>query len=460
MSALEVTGRIWQTSAMSTEDAASPTIVILAAGQGTRMQSRLPKVMHPLAGRPMIRHVVATAEALAPGRILVVVGPEMDSVRATVAPHTAVEQRERLGTGHAVRTALEAAEVTAGPVLILFGDVPLVPAAVLERLLAAGAQGLAVLGFDAADPGSYGRLVLDTTGALSAIVEAKDADAATLALRLCNAGMMAADASLLRRWLQDLTANNAQGEYYLTDVVALAREDGHAVAVIRCPEADVVGINTRAQLAAAEGILQARLRAAAMAGGATLIDPASVWFSWDTKLGRDVLVQPSVLFGPGVEIGDGVEIRAFSHLEGCIVAEGAIIGPFARLRPGTRIGSAAHVGNFVELKATDLGDGAKANHLSYLGDASIGARANIGAGTITCNYDGFRKSRTVIGADAFIGSNTALVAPVSIGDGALVAAGATITRNVPADAVAVARADQEVRQGAAARFRERRKKKE
>jgi bifunctional UDP-N-acetylglucosamine pyrophosphorylase/glucosamine-1-phosphate N-acetyltransferase len=327
----------------------------------------------------------------------------------------------------------------------------------MERLIAAGSGGLAVLGFEAAEPGRYGRLVLGEAG-LERIVEAADADSPTLAIRLCNAGLMAGDAARFRRWLAAVEPTNAQGEYYLTDCVALARADGLRVPVVTAAERDVHGVNTRAQLAEAEALAQARLRQAAMAAGATLIDPASTFFSYDTTLGRDVVVGPSVVFLPGVEVADDVEIRAFSHLEGCRIERGALIGPFARLRPGAVIGAGAHVGNFVELKAAHLGAGAKANHLSYLGDAEIGAGANIGAGTITCNYDGFFKHRTVIGAGAFIGSNSALVAPVTIGDGALVGAGSTIVRDVPADAAAIARGEQISRQGAAARIRERKRR--
>ena len=440
-----------------TDADASLTVIVLAAGEGTRMRSTRPKVLHQIAGRSMLAWVLAAAETLASRRCLVVIGPDHDAVAAAVRPHETVIQAERRGTGHAVLTALEAADIRTGPVLILFADVPLVPAATMAALVAAGADGLAVLGFEAADPGRYGRLVLGPSG-LERIVEATDADAQTLAIRLCNAGLMAGDAAMLRRWLGSVQPTNAQGEYYLTDCVALARADGLAVPVIRAAEGEVHGVNTRAQLAAAEALAQSQLRAAAMAAGATLIDPASTFLSYDTRLGRDVIVGPSVVFLPGVRVEDDVEIRAFSHLEGCVVERGALIGPFARLRPGAVIGAGAHVGNFVELKAAHLGAGAKANHLSYLGDAEIGAGANIGAGTITCNYDGFFKHRTVIGAGAFIGSNSALVAPVTIGDGALVGAGSTIVRDVPADAAAIARGEQISRQGAAARIRERKRR--
>ncbi len=439
-------------------DAAAPlTVIVLAAGEGTRMRSSRPKVLHEIAGRSMLRWVLASAEALAPQRIVVVIGPDHAPVAAAAKPHETVIQADRRGTGHAVQTALDAADVRAGSVLVLFADVPLVPAPIMAALVEAGARGLAVLGFEAAEPGRYGRLVMGAAG-LERIVEAADADAETLALGLCNSGLMAGDAAAMRRWLSAVQPTNAQGEYYLTDCVALARAEGRAVPVITAAEADVHGVNTRAQLAAAEALAQARLRQAAMAAGATLIDPASTFFSYDTKLGRDVVVGPSVVFLPQVVVEDEVEIRAFSHLEGCTVARGAIIGPFARLRPGAVIGAGAHVGNFVELKAATLGAGAKANHLAYLGDADIGAGANIGAGTITCNYDGFFKHRTVIGAGAFIGSNSALVAPVTIGDGALVGAGSTIVRDVPADAAAIARGEQIVRQGAAARIRERKRR--
>jgi bifunctional UDP-N-acetylglucosamine pyrophosphorylase/glucosamine-1-phosphate N-acetyltransferase len=432
-------------------------IIVLAAGLGTRMKSRQPKVMHPLAGRPMIRHLLATLAELQPTRIVVVIGPEMAEVAAAVAPWPVAIQEDRLGTGHAVGTAAAALSGFVGDVLIVYGDTPLISAATLRRMIAARhappRPAVVVLGFEPADPGGYGRLVTDGDGALQAIVEAKDASPAELALRLCNSGVMAVDGAQLFPLLARVGNANAKGEYYLTDIVGLARADGLACGFVKGAEAELIGINSRADLARAEGFVQAALRARAMAEGATLIDPASVFFSWDTRLGQDVVVGPHVVFGTGVEVGDGVEIRAFCHLEGSKIAAGAQIGPFARLRPGAVIGPAAHVGNFVEIKNAVIDEGAKVNHLTYLGDAHIGARANIGAGTITCNYDGFFKSMTEIGAGAFIGSNAALVAPVKIGAGAIIGAGSAIARDVPADALALTRAPLTVKEGWAAAFR-------
>jgi bifunctional UDP-N-acetylglucosamine pyrophosphorylase/glucosamine-1-phosphate N-acetyltransferase len=348
-----------------------------------------------------------------------------------------------------------------GDVMVLFGDVPLIRAATLSRLIErrrrADRPALAVIGMRPHDPGPYGRLVLGADGMLERIVEAKDADEQERRIGLCNSGVMIADGDLFWNWIERLGSNNAQGEFYLTDVVGLARADNRLAAAIEAPADEMAGVNSRAELAAAESRYQARRRDAAMADGATLIDPASIHFSFDTRLGRDVVIGPSVVFGPGVNVGDEVIIRPFCHVEGATIGKGAIIGPFARLRPGSVIGEGAHVGNFVEIKKSELGAHAKANHLSYLGDAKIGARANIGAGTITCNYDGFEKMETVIGADAFIGSDTALVAPVSVGEGAIVAAGSVITSDVAPDALAIARSRQVEKPGWAGKFRARKK---
>lgn len=435
----------------------SKTAVILAAGLGTRMKSRLPKTLHPIAGRPMLRHLLASAEAVF-DRIVVVIGPEMEAVGAAAKPHAVVVQHERLGTAHAARQAVT--YFGTGEVAILYADNPLIRPATLERLLArraAGDAGLALLAMRPHDPGKYGRLV-EREGYVTRIVEWTDATAAERAIGLCNAGVLCASAADMARWLEAVRPDNAKGEFYLTDVAALAAADGRRVAAVEAPFDELRGINSRAELAEAESVVQWRLRRAAMEGGVTLTDPASVFLSADTVFAPDVTVGPSVVFGPGVMVESGAEIRAFSHLEGCRVGAGAIVGPFARLRPGTLLESQAHVGNFVEIKAATLGAGAKANHLTYIGDAEVGAGTNIGAGTITCNYDGYAKHRTTIGAGAFIGSDTALVAPVTVGDGAIVAAGSVVTRDVPADALAVARGRQEIRPGWAAAFREMRER--
>jgi bifunctional UDP-N-acetylglucosamine pyrophosphorylase/glucosamine-1-phosphate N-acetyltransferase len=421
--------------------------ILLAAGHGTRMRSALPKTLHPIAGRPMIRHLLASVDQVF-DRAVVVVGPGMPMLEKAAAPHPTVVQTERLGTGHAALQAAPLLDGFAGDVAVLYADNPLIGAETMRRLRAARAEaGLVLLAMRPADPGKYGRVVTDASGAVRRIVEFADASAEERAIGLCNAGVVCAAGPDLFRWLRMVKNDNRQGEYYLTDIVALAAAEGVRVMAVEAPEAELRGINSRAELAEAEAEMQRRLRRAAMDNGATLIQPESVVFSHDTRLGRDVTVGPCVVFGPGVEVEDDVEIRAFSHLEGCIVRRGAIIGPFARLRPGAEIGRRAHVGNFVEIKAAVLGEGAKANHLSYLGDAEIGAGANIGAGTITCNYDGVNKHRTVIGEGAFIGSDTALVAPVRVGARAITAAGSVITEDVPDDALAIARGRQTVKEG-------------
>ncbi|MGG5809220.1 bifunctional UDP-N-acetylglucosamine diphosphorylase/glucosamine-1-phosphate N-acetyltransferase GlmU [Falsiroseomonas sp. CW058] len=416
--------------------------ILLAAGLGTRMRSALPKAMHPIAGRPMLRHLLASAEAVF-DRVVVVAGPDMPELERAAAPHATVVQRDRLGTGHAALQAAALLEGHGGDVAVLYADNPLVTPATLGRLVAARAgAGLALLAMRPADPARYGRVIQDASGGVVRIVEWADADGEERAVGLCNAGVVCAPAADLFRWLRAVRNDNAKGEYYLTDVVALAAGEGLRVEAVEAPEAELRGINSRMELAEAEAEMQRALRRAAMEGGATLTQPDSVVFSFDTRLGQDVTVGPNVVFAPGVAVEDGVEIRAFSHLEGCTVRRGAVIGPFARLRPGTVVERGAHVGNFVELKAAVLGEGAKANHLSYIGDATVGARANIGAGTITCNYDGVNKHRTEIGEGAFIGSDTALVAPVRVGARALVGAGSVVTEDVPDDALAVARGRQ------------------
>ncbi len=430
--------------------------VILAAGMGTRMKSALPKVMHPLAGRPMIVHLLETVRALSPQRVVAVIGPEMPSVAKAVAPWPCVEQTERLGTGHAVAQARSALDGFSGDVLILYGDTPLIEKKSLEAMRQArrNGAGVVVLGFRPDDPGSYGRLVTDAKGGLEAIVEAKEATEAQRAITLCNSGVMCVDGARLFDWISRVDNKNAKGEYYLTDIVALARADGLACAVVEGAEEEMLGVNSRIDLAQAEAVMQARLRQSAMENGATLIDPATVHFCHDTQLGRDVTIDPYVVFGPGVVVEDGVHIKGFSHIEGALVRARAQVGPYTRLRPQADIGEDCHIGNFVEIKKATVETGAKVNHLTYIGDARIGTKTNIGAGTITCNYDGFFKYHTDIGANVFIGSNTALVAPVSIGDGATVGAGSVITRSVDPGALSVARGKQADRAGWGERFRE------
>jgi bifunctional UDP-N-acetylglucosamine pyrophosphorylase/glucosamine-1-phosphate N-acetyltransferase len=428
------------------------TAVILAAGMGTRMRSALPKAMHRIAGRSMVRHLLASCET-AFDRCVVVIGPDMAAVAREAAPHPCVVQAERLGTAHA---ALQAADRFGdGDVAVLYADNPLIQPDTLRTLRDRRRQegaALALLAMRPPDPGRYGRVIAGA-GGVERIVEWQDATAQERAETLCNAGVFCAAGADLARWLRHVRADNAAGEYYLTDIVGLARRDRQRVVAVEAPFEELRGINTRAELAEAEAVVQRRLRATAMAGGATLTDPGSVFLCADTVLGQDVTIGPNVVFGPGVSVADNVEIRAFCHLEGCTIGPDCVIGPFARLRPGTVLQRAAHVGNFVELKAALLGEGVKASHLTYLGDATVGAGTNIGAGTITCNYDGFAKHRTRIGDAVFIGSNSALVAPVTIGDGALVAAGSVITADVAPDALALARGRQVEKPGGAAAFR-------
>lgn len=434
--------------------------LILAAGMGTRMRSAKPKVLHDVAGRPMLGHVLAALDPLAPARRVVVVGPDMAAVRDAAADCDIVEQTERLGTADAVKAARLALDgFREGTILVLFGDTPLIAADTLKRMVAAREAGasLVVLGFEAADPTGYGRLILAPDGTLERIVEEKDASAEERAIALCNAGAMAFDADAIWGLVDHIGNDNAKGEFYLTDAIELAARTGLARAVVTAPEDEVMGVNSRADLAAAEALFQKAARARAMAAGATLSAPETVFFSADTRLGRDVTVGPNVVFAPGVSVADGADIRAFSHLEGAEVGEGAQIGPFARLRPGTRVGPAARVGNFVEVKNAVLGDGAKANHLAYLGDAHVGAGANIGAGTITCNYDGVMKHATEIGAGAFVGSNSVLIAPVTLGEGAIVGAGSAVGADVPADALALTRAPLEIKEGRAEAVRARKR---
>ncbi len=436
--------------------------IILAAGEGTRLNSARPKVLHEIAGQSMIRHVIDALRPFDPAVTIVVVGRDMDSVAQAVAPVPSVVQSPPRGTGDAVRAASPelAARLAQGgisDVVVLFGDTPLLRAETIAELLdtrrRAPQAAVAVAGMRPADPAPYGRLVLGDDGALLRIVEARDASVEERAIGLCNGGIMALDSRHAFDLVDRIGNDNAKREFYLTDIVAIARAQGLSCRVAELPAAELLGVNTRAELAAAEGLMQERLRRRAMEAGATLIAPETVFLASDTELGRDVVIEPNVVFGPGVRIADNVRIRSFSHLEGADIASGAIVGPFARLRPGAVLEADVHVGNFVEVKASRLGAGVKASHLSYLGDSDIGAGTNIGAGTITCNYDGFSKFRTVIGERAFIGSNTALVAPVTVGDGAYVATGSVVTSDVPADALTIARARQVDKPGRAAALR-------
>jgi bifunctional UDP-N-acetylglucosamine pyrophosphorylase/glucosamine-1-phosphate N-acetyltransferase len=434
--------------------------IVLAAGEGTRMKSNGPKVLHMIAGRSMLAHVLASVECAGIGEAVVVVGPGRDDVgkeAAAALPGTTVAvQEERRGTAHAVLAARTAIR-PGSDIIVLYGDTPLVRPAAIRSLVDALAQGaaVAVLGFEAADPEGYGRLLIKD-GVLDRIVEEKDATPAERSVTTCMGGLMALSGRTALAILDAIGSDNAKGEFYLTDAVAVARSRGLLAVARTVPAEDVRGVNDRIQLAAAEAILQTRLRERAMADGATLVAPETVFLSYDTILGRDVVVEPHCWFGRGVSVETGAVIHGFSHIERAHIAADASIGPFARIRPGTRVGRKARIGNFVEVKATIVEDGAKINHLSYIGDASVGSNANIGAGTITCNYDGFGKARTEIGAEAFIGSNSALVAPVRIGAGANVGAGSVITKDVAPDALAVARGRQVEKAGWAASFRKRR----
>ncbi len=432
--------------------------IVLAAGQGTRMRSSLPKVLHKVAGRSMLGHVLAAASHVV-GSTAVVVGPGQDDVAAearAIVPSASVHvQTDRLGTAHAVLQAREAIARGAAVVVVLYGDTPLVTPDTIRKLVAAVKDGatVAALGFEAADPTGYGRLLV-RDGALTAIREHKDATEAERAITLCNAGLMAFDGRRMLAILDKVGNANAQKEYYMTDAVEIARGMSLSCVAVTASEEEVMGLDDRVRLARAEAVMQRRLRESAMRSGVTLIDPASVFFSHDTVLGRDVTIEPNVFFGPGVSVGDNVVIHASSHIEGATIGAGAHVGPFARLRPGATLEADSKVGNFCEIKAARLGKGAKVNHLTYIGDADIGAKANIGAGTITCNYDGFLKHRTIVGEGAFIGSNSSLVAPVTIAAGAYVGSGSVVTRDVTADALALTRAQQVEKPGWAKRFRE------
>lgn len=443
---------------------ASLAIVVLAAGKGTRMKSSLHKVLHPVAGRPMVEHLLASAAELAPERQVIVIGSGREQLEAALGDRAAIAVQEpQLGTGHAVRQAEGALAGFAGDVLILYGDVPFVSVptmrAMIERLHAADAPAVVVLGFEPADPLQYGR-VIARDGRIVKMVEYKDASEAERACSLCNSGLMAVRSGDLFELLARIGSDNAQGEYYLTDIVNVASADGRSCAVVVTTDPDeVAGINSRAELAEAEGRWQIKRRRRAMEEGASLVAPETVWFAWDTSLGRDVTIEPNVVFGPGVTVADGATIRAFCHIEGATIGNRAEVGPYARLRPGAVLEDKAKIGNFVEVKNAVLGQGAKANHLSYIGDAEVGAGANIGAGTITCNYDGYFKYKTVIGERAFIGSNSALIAPVKIGRDAIVGAGSAVSRDVADGELRLVRGEQLVKPGWADRFHDAMKKK-
>ena len=435
----------------------SAHLIVLAAGRGTRMESDLPKVLHEIGQAPLFAHALAAGRTLEPERIVLVAGHGAQAVTQAaeaIDPEiTTVVQTEQLGTAHAVAQARDALAQAEGDVIVLYGDTPFIRPETLKAMIAARAEGNAVvvLGFEAADPGRYGRLVVED-GTLRRIVEYKDATAQEREITLCNSGVIAADARLLFDLVEAVGNDNASGEYYLTDIVAIARDRGLQAAAVTCPEAETMGINTRAELRRAEALFQARARADALEDGVTLLAPDTVFFAQDTMLGRDAVVEQNVVFGPGVTVETGARIRAFSHLEGAHVGQDCVIGPYARLRPGAELSNGAKIGNFVEIKQAEIGEGAKVNHLSYVGDAQVGARANLGAGTVTCNYDGVMKHRTVIGDDAFIGSDTMLVAPVRIGAGAMTGSGSVITRDVPDGALAIGRAAQVTKPGLATRL--------
>ncbi|MTI09401.1 bifunctional UDP-N-acetylglucosamine diphosphorylase/glucosamine-1-phosphate N-acetyltransferase GlmU [Curvivirga aplysinae] len=436
--------------------------IILGAGKGTRMKSKHPKVMHKVASLSMIGHVIKAVTQINADKAVVVVGPNMEMVEAEVAPHQTVIQHNQAGTGDAVKAALPLMkDFKQGTVLILFGDTPFIQPETLQSMISLREEGNAVvvLGFDADNPTGYGRLISNAEGKLTAIVEQKDASPEELKVNVCNSGVMAIDAEHLEELLLAIDNNNASGEYYLTDVVKLACDRDLECAVITTDEDQVMGVNSRANLAHAEKVWQEKRRRVAMDEGVTLIDPDTVFFAHDTVIGRDVVIGPNVFFGPKVRVADDVEIKAFSHLEGATVGTAAQVGPYARLRPGAELQEAAFVGNFVEVKNTVMGEGAKASHLTYLGDSEIGAGSNIGAGTITCNYDGFNKAKTILGENVFIGSNSALVAPVTIEKDAMVSAGSVITKDVSAESMAFARSPQKEKEGMATKFRELAKKK-
>jgi bifunctional UDP-N-acetylglucosamine pyrophosphorylase/glucosamine-1-phosphate N-acetyltransferase len=429
----------------------SIALVILAAGKGTRMESDLPKVLHKIGGAPLLHHAMLSASALEPERTIVVTGHGAELVEAAAqefdADAIAVRQTEQLGTAHAVAQARDAMNGFEGDVIVLYGDTPFITTETLEQMIAArAAHDVVVLGFEAADPGRYGRLIMDSTS-LSRIVEFKDASDEERAVTLCNSGVICADAATLLELIAAVGNDNAAGEYYLPDIVGIANERGLTATAVTCREAETLGINSRMELAAAEALFQQTKRRELIEDGVMMQAPDTVFLSFDTIIGRDAEIEPNVVFAPGVTVESGARIRAFSHLEGAHVSRGAIVGPFARLRPGAELAENVHIGNFVEIKNASIDEGAKVNHLTYIGDAEIGARTNIGAGTITCNYDGVMKHKTIIGRDTFIGSNTMLVAPVTVGNEAMTATATTVTKDVPDGAMAIARTEQSNKPG-------------
>ena len=435
-------------------------IIVLAAGKGTRMKSALPKVLHKAAGRSLLAHVLNAAKALTPAKTVVVAGPGMEEVaaeaKAAIPGAAIVIQKERLGTANAVAMAKPALGDFSGTILVLYADAPLIRPETVKSLAAtvSAKNPMTVLGFEAANPEGYGRLLRSAKGGVVAIREELDASAKEKSINLCNSGILAVQSVHLWQLLPRIGKANAKKEYYLTDLVGLMAGEGVTVGLVTCPESEVLGVNDRVQLAVIESHLQARLRRHHMLNGVTLAAPETVFFCADTVLGQDVTIGPHVVFGPGVSVDDNAEILAFSHIEGAHIGAGARIGPYARLRPGADIGRGAHIGNFVEVKKAVIGEGAKANHLSYIGDAKVGANTNIGAGTITCNYDGYEKHFTEIGENVFVGSNTAFIAPVKVNDGANIAAGSIITREVPAHSLAITRASLQIHDGWAAKYRD------
>ncbi|MGB0960573.1 MAG: bifunctional UDP-N-acetylglucosamine diphosphorylase/glucosamine-1-phosphate N-acetyltransferase GlmU [Halocynthiibacter sp.] len=435
------------------------SLIILAAGQGSRMKSDLPKVLHKVAGAPLLVHAMESGASLDPERIVVVAGVGADLVEAAAITHrddvVTVRQDEQLGTAHAVDQAKEALSDLSGPAIVLYGDTPFIKPETLENMIEAQkTNDVVVLGFEAADPGRYGRLIVEN-GSLQKIVEFKDANDTERAVTLCNSGVICADRAVLFDLISKVGNDNASGEYYLTDIVGIAREKGLTATAVSCPESETQGINSRAELAVAERSFQEETRAGLLDMGVTMTAPETVFFAYDTVVGRDAIIEPNVVFGPDVTIESNAAIRAFSHLEGCHVARDAVVGPYARLRPGAELSEGVKVGNFCEVKNAVIAEGAKVNHLSYIGDADIGRDSNIGAGTITCNYDGVFKHKTTIGERAFIGSNTMLVAPVTIEDEAMTASGSVITKDVPAESLAIARGAQVVKEGLAKRMMDR-----
>ena len=438
-------------------------IVILAAGKGTRMKASLQKVLHPVGGKPMLHHVLDCAAELKPSNTVVVLSPDADEVVNSVkkyAPKASIAiQQKALGTAHAVMAAEAALKNHKGVVLVCYGDTPLISAATLKSLVGALKKcTVAVLGFEPKDPTDYGRLVTNNMGDLDAIVEAREASPAIKKIGLCNSGVMGFDGGKLFALLKQIKPNNSKKEYYLTDIISIARKADLKASVVKAPEWEVLGVNSQNQLAGVEALLQQKLRDQALENGVRMVDPATVYLRADTEFGRDVILHPHVVFGDGVKVDDGVEIRSFSHIEQAVLGKNTRVGPFARIRPGTVTGEDVHIGNFVEIKNAKLDKKAKVNHLSYVGDATVGAGANVGAGTITCNYDGFAKYQTHIGDGAFIGSNTSLVAPVSVGKGAIIGAGSTITKNVEADALALNVMPQKQEKGGARRLRLKKRK--